>query len=194
VTYSPGLAPDRRVQRTRRALRDALHSLIREKPYDSIPVHEILNRADVGRSTFYSHYRDKDELLASSIQDLLDQSRAAAPELTQSHIDRILSFSLPIFEQLERHRREAQRPLQPEARAAFHQHLRRVLGDLIAGGRDAVERGSMVLGKIPSALLIQYLTATFMLVVEWWAVSGSPLAAAEVNQVFRERLSSTALV
>ena len=62
--------PDRRVQRTRRLLHKALMSCILEKKYESITVQEILNRADVGRSTFYVHFRDKDELLVSGFGEL----------------------------------------------------------------------------------------------------------------------------
>ncbi|MEM6707029.1 MAG: TetR/AcrR family transcriptional regulator, partial [Acidobacteriota bacterium] len=55
--------PDRRVTRTKRLLRQALMELVREKDYARITVQDILDRADVGRSTFYTHYRDKDDLL-----------------------------------------------------------------------------------------------------------------------------------
>src|SRR6266567_9635349 len=61
---------DRRVQRTRRLLHKALMSLILEKKYESITVQEILDRADVGRSTFYMHFQDKDQLLFSGFQYL----------------------------------------------------------------------------------------------------------------------------
>ncbi|MBO0803611.1 MAG: TetR/AcrR family transcriptional regulator [Nocardiopsaceae bacterium] len=54
---------DRRVRRTRALLHQALIELILEKGYGRITVQDILDRADVGRSTFYSHYRDKDALL-----------------------------------------------------------------------------------------------------------------------------------
>ena len=57
--------PDRRVQRTRRLLHKALMSQVLEKKYESITVQEILDVADVGRSTFYTHFQDKDELLVS---------------------------------------------------------------------------------------------------------------------------------
>jgi AcrR family transcriptional regulator len=94
-------ATDRRVARTRRLLRDALHSLIREKNYDEIVVKEIIDRADVGRSAFYTHFRDKDDLLASSIEDLLADVpviKSANPENT---MEALLWFSLPIFEHIE---------------------------------------------------------------------------------------------
>jgi AcrR family transcriptional regulator len=62
---------DRRIQKTKGLLHDALGTLIREKPYDEIVVQEILDRANVGRSTFYMHFRDKGELLVSGIHDML---------------------------------------------------------------------------------------------------------------------------
>jgi len=71
---------DRRVQRTRRLLHKALMSLILEKKYESITVQEILDSADVGRSTFYMHFHDKDELLFSGFHDLQSfLSQDAAP-------------------------------------------------------------------------------------------------------------------
>lgn len=54
---------DRRVARTRNALIDALLELIAEKGYDRTSVNDILDRADVGRATFYSHFYNKDDLL-----------------------------------------------------------------------------------------------------------------------------------
>lgn len=54
---------DRRVERTKRLLADALQELLSELHYDDITVQAILDRADIGRSTFYSHFRNKDELL-----------------------------------------------------------------------------------------------------------------------------------
>jgi AcrR family transcriptional regulator len=63
---------DRRATRTRRSLSDALHELIMEKRFDSITVQNVIDRADVGRSTFYAHYRDKEDLFLSGWQRLLE--------------------------------------------------------------------------------------------------------------------------
>lgn len=63
---------DRRSSRTRRSLRDALIELILEKRYDSITVQNVIDRADVGRSTFYAHYRDKEDLFLSDWEAMLD--------------------------------------------------------------------------------------------------------------------------
>jgi AcrR family transcriptional regulator len=52
-------APDRRILRTRRSLLDALVGLILEKGYEAVTVQDVIDRADVGRSTFYAHFHDK---------------------------------------------------------------------------------------------------------------------------------------
>ncbi|MFD4353762.1 TetR/AcrR family transcriptional regulator [Nocardia sp. NPDC058518] len=63
--------PDRRVRRTRDTLHKALIELMIERGYDKVTVSDIIARADVGRSTFYAHYRDKDDLLAVSCTEFL---------------------------------------------------------------------------------------------------------------------------
>ena len=64
--------PDRRVTRTRNALGDALILLMQQMPFDSITVQHVLDRAGVSRSTFYTHYRDKNDLFLSDVEDFLE--------------------------------------------------------------------------------------------------------------------------
>ena len=77
---------DRRVRRTRDTLGDALIELMQEHPFESVTVQQVLDRAGVGRSTFYAHFRDKDDLFLSDVEDFfagmatwLDRT-GAAPE------------------------------------------------------------------------------------------------------------------
>ncbi len=63
---------DRRILRTRDTLGDALVALMQEKSFDEITVQEVLDRAGVGRSTFYVHYRDKDDLFLSDVEDFFE--------------------------------------------------------------------------------------------------------------------------
>src|SRR4051795_6779314 len=67
---------DRRSRRTRRALSDALVGLMLEKRYDTITVQEIIDRANTGRSTFYAHYLDKEDLLQNQAADLVTRLTA----------------------------------------------------------------------------------------------------------------------
>jgi AcrR family transcriptional regulator len=64
---------DARVRRTRDALGDALVALMQEKPFETITVQDVLDRAHVGRSTFYAHYSDKDDLLMSDAEDFYER-------------------------------------------------------------------------------------------------------------------------
>ncbi len=62
---------DRRTARTRRAINSAFVSLVLERRYDTIRIGDIIAKADVGRSTFYEHFRSKDDLLRQSMEGLL---------------------------------------------------------------------------------------------------------------------------
>ena len=64
--------PDARVQRTRDRLGRALIELIVEKPINDVTVQDVLDRAGVGRSTFYLHFRDKGDLLMSQLEMFLE--------------------------------------------------------------------------------------------------------------------------
>ncbi|HEX9201062.1 MAG TPA: TetR/AcrR family transcriptional regulator [Acidobacteriaceae bacterium] len=185
-------APDRRVARTQKLLRDALHSLIREKDYDAIVVKEILDRANVGRSAFYMHYRDKDELLASGIHDILGSVPSTHPRAGGGQDGRLLWFSLPIFEHLDRHRREGHLRLGPRGRAILHGHLQKVLAELIAEDiRKSFQGKRKTAGQIPPELLVQYVASTFILVLNWWVESKSPLPTKEVDGLFRALILPT---
>src|SRR5215475_7662357 len=125
-------AKDRRIQKTQKLLHEALGSLIREKPYDEIVVKEILDRANVGRSTFYTHFRDKDELLASGIHDMLRMLPAPEIRMLGKKHERIIRFSLPVFEHIHRHRQAGAAGMGTRGRAIIHEHLQKVLTELIA--------------------------------------------------------------
>lgn len=64
VTRSASACEDRRITRSKRALRQALIALLEERGFDSITVNDLCDRADLNRGTFYNHFRDKENLLA----------------------------------------------------------------------------------------------------------------------------------
>lgn len=74
---------DRRIERTRSQLRDAVLELIETRRRSEITVQEVTRRAGVNRATFYQHYRDKDELIEQTIEAVVDEIfEACAPVLT----------------------------------------------------------------------------------------------------------------
>lgn len=68
---------DRRITRTRQALRTALTELVVAQGFESITVQQITARAGVARTTFYLHYQDKEDLLFNGFQDIYDELKAA---------------------------------------------------------------------------------------------------------------------
>jgi AcrR family transcriptional regulator len=78
--------PDVRVRRTHERLGSALVALIQEKSIDDVTVQEVLDRASVGRSTFYLHFRDKNDLLLSQLEKFLEtMSTALSVRKEKSH-------------------------------------------------------------------------------------------------------------
>jgi AcrR family transcriptional regulator len=180
---------DRRIRKTQDLLRSALRSLIGEKDYDAITVQEILDRANVGRSTFYMHFRDKDELLTSGIHDILSSTHAGASPAAATSRDPFTWFSLPILENIDRHRHHEptrEDRMGTRGRAIVHEHLRTVLAALIAEEVTRDHQGRRrSLRPIPPDLLVQHVASTFILVLNWWVETRSSLAPKDVHELFR---------
>jgi hypothetical protein len=101
--------------------------------------------------------------------------------------ERIITFSLPVFEHIHRHRQAGAAGMGTRGRAIIHEHLQKVLAEQIAEelGRVLHGRGRTP-GLIPRDLLVQYVASTFVLVLNWWVESNSPLSPKEVNDLFRK--------
>ena len=93
---------DRRVRRTHKALHGALVELIVERGWDGFTVQDLCERADVGRSTFYLHFADKDEVLAGAFSHLGAELRA---QLASSGAARPLAFSRGLLDHAHAHLR-----------------------------------------------------------------------------------------
>lgn len=184
---------DRRVRRTRRLLHGALASLIHEKPIDAIGVKEILARADVGRSTFYAHFRDKAALLASAIRDTLPGPDGAVGAPADP-VERVLRFSLPLLEHVARvesqraeeaDRRARTALRRPRAHAALHTRVRPVLVEWVATELETLVARRASPLRVPADLLAAHVADTFLRVLEWWALGAERRSARELNDIFR---------
>jgi AcrR family transcriptional regulator len=175
------------VRRTKASLHSALIGLAREKPYPAIAVKEILDRADVGKSTFYMHFRDKDDLLESGIHEVLRSARG--PSASRSAVDRLLAFSLPLLTHIGEHRHAVGPEMRRESRLAMHARLMEALEALVTDDLAGVFRRSK--SRVPIDLLAQHVASTFVLVLNWWVESAPTLTPADVDGLFRELLGPT---
>ena len=177
---------DRRVRRTKDRLRGALASLIHEKTYDAIAVKEILSRADVGRSAFYTHFRDKEELLVSALREALHAAAGASTQRLHP-ADAVLAFSLPFLEQVEHVRRLDRHMSSPERFAPVHDCLRRVLAEHVESTLPRSHAsGEAGVTRMPTELVAAHVADTFLRVLTWWLQSDTPWSAREVDTFFRD--------
>jgi len=93
--------PDRRILRTRQALRDALMALIHERGYEGITVQDITDKANIARTTFYLHFTDKDDLLFQSMREVYEPLLKALPNLQDAPLSE--EADARDFEHVQRH-------------------------------------------------------------------------------------------
>ncbi|HKN51825.1 MAG TPA: TetR/AcrR family transcriptional regulator [Amycolatopsis sp.] len=168
---------DRRIRRTRRTLHDALLTLVLEKGYERITVQDILDRADIGRSTFYAHYRDKDALLLSSFEDLSEQIQAElgpAPSADPARPAEVL------FSHAHRHRRIYRALCGHQGGAVVHRHLHRLIGDLLRAHLGPPRAG------IDVDVAAEFYTSAALGLLLWWVDQGFPHDAAWLTAAYRK--------
>ena len=153
------------------------------KPYDSIAVKDVLDRANVGRSTFYAHFSGKDDLLENGIQEIFRSIQGRPP--SGDPREQLVAFSLPILEYIDRHRHASGPMMSREGRLAMHEHLQNVVTSLIVDDfAKAMPRGGWSL-QLPADLIARHLASTFVLILNWWIESQNVLTPQEVDARFR---------
>ena len=175
---------DRRVQKTKGLLHGALASLIHEKPYDGVVVKEILARANVGRSTFYAHYRDKDELLDAGLRDMLRKCAAKGECAAATPGQRVLRFSLPLFEHIGSFREAAGKTIDGARQAVVHERLREALTKWLLHELKRMPRRRGTAERVPIELLAGHVASTFVLVLSRWLESESESGPRVANSRF----------
>ncbi len=178
-------APDRRVPRTRKLLQDALMALILEKGYEAVTVQDIIDRANVGRSTFYAHFLDKQALLLSGLEQLrvfLAQQQppaVAAPGAPRLH------FSLAMFEHACGYRPVYRALVGTQSGAVVRRHIQQMLTDLVCDELAALAPRDAA-APISHEIVVQYTVSAFMGLLSWWADHEPPGTAAQMDAIFQQ--------
>lgn len=175
---------DARVKRTRRVLHESLGSLIHERPFEDISVQQILERAGVARSTFYTHFEDKEALLATSLAEICDAAAESARRLPAAQ--RVFGFTGPIFEHIAKRRDSLVAEWSASACSAIHERLRGVVELRVLSDLQALDKLTPRLEQVPHDLRARHIASTFITVLEWWLTSDSSLNARQINELFYE--------
>jgi AcrR family transcriptional regulator len=175
---------DRRVRRTRRILHQALISLVLEKSYEHITVQDILDRADVGRSTFYAHFRDKESLLVASFDSMRDELKR--------DLDAMQPGALPvdpaspagvIFGHAHRNRRVYRALCGKQGGTVVHRHLHGLVGEML---REHLRPHLAGAGSdLPVDVVAEFYTTAMLGLLVWWVDHDFPYGPAELARIYQ---------
>ena len=160
---------DRRIQRTRPLLQEALFQLIIERGYERITIADITERANLGRTTFYLHYRDKEDLLQESIKTLLHDLQLDVELETQGACNTYSMVSIRIFQHVVRRQQLYQamlkeagptRTIEDVMRTYFTELYQRFLQ------RDRLKLESLPLAS--SEIIAAHAAGSLLGLLSWW--------------------------
>jgi AcrR family transcriptional regulator len=179
------ITKDRRIERTRHSLWQALFALIGERGYDSTSVQHILDRAGVGRATFYAHFRSKEDLLRSGMDAMGDTIAGEWRAGVAHESGHVLGFTAGFLSHMDQHHRQYRGFLRMRRSMVVEHHLRRVLGRMV---RQDLTRHCC--GSIPPETLeiaTAWTVNGFVALVRWWVEKNTGrMPPEELNSIFRK--------
>ena len=172
---------DRRIQKTRKSLRDSLHSLVLDRGYDDLSVQDITDKANLGRATFYLHYREKDELL----EDLL---REFSQNFAQRHGNKI-NFSdrkvvQSMFEYAEDYYDFYRIMTIGKGGVIGIRKMQTIIREACAQYLDTVEAASGGTFTVPRAFLDNFMASSLMSTIFLWLEQEMPYSPTDMSDMF----------
>ncbi|MDX8465141.1 TetR/AcrR family transcriptional regulator [Mesorhizobium sp. VK23B] len=175
---------DRRAARTRKALHQALMTLMLRKGYEALSVQDIIDEADIGRSTFYAHYTGKEDLLRSGFQmlrqELKEAQSAVRAEAEASHDDP-LGFSTAMFEHAARYADHYRTMIGGRGGAVAENEIRLILSEVVRQELSSTLHGD----AIPRDFVVQFIVGAFLTTLNWWFERKPKLSPSQVDAMFR---------
>ena len=168
---------DRRSQRTRHLLSTAFVELLREKGYSAITVSDIIERANIGRSTFYSHYQDKDDLFVNELDRVIEVLNHRIPGQ-----DTMPFFpSLGLFQHVG-HEYELYKALVwTPGIDLLIKHLQKSLSTRIEQGLQKHHHGL----EVPPSVLATFIAGSFLTLLKWWLENKMIYSPEEMDAMFK---------
>lgn len=176
--------PDRRIQRTREALRDALIALIVERGYDAVNIQDITDRANVARTTFYLHFRDKEDLLFSTMKEVYEEliGRIHTPNIDALGRGDIQRADSADFEHIQQHKEFYKIMLGEHGSMAFFTRVQGYLAEVMNCEIVAAYTPPGQTPRLPADLIGYMLTGMQLAMFMWWLQRDCQPSAAQMAQ------------
>lgn len=177
---------DRRQQKTRQAIFQALSGLLTEKRFHQITVEEIAQRANIGRSTFYAHFETKEELLAQMCREIFSHVLAPRLEREDTHDFSLERDPYALVTHLLYHIRDKQRDLAAiiaggQGEGFWGPFQQWVAGPLLERMLEGRDKETLA---IPYSFLAGHLANSLIYLIRWWMEQGMTATPEEMAAIF----------
>jgi AcrR family transcriptional regulator len=178
---------DRRQRKTREAIFNAFTELLSKKHYSQITVGEIIEKADIGRATFYSHFETKDFLLKELCEELFCHIFDATEDGGEKHqhifaCDAPSSVVLHLLQHLQKNDNNILDLLGCENNELFLRYFRSDLNRLIENQLPLFAARKSE--KLPNSFWVDHIAATFVQTLQWWIDNGMEQSPETVTEYF----------
>ena len=183
---------DRRQRKTREAIFGAFSELLSKKHYHQITVGEIIERADVGRATFYAHFETKDFLLKELCEELFCHIFESAEEGKEKHrhifeCEAPSSVFLHLLQHLQNNDNNILELLACDNNELFLGYFKDNLKELIS--KQLHLFSNKATEDLPRDFWINHISATFVEAVRWWIDNGKKESPQTLSDYFQMALS-----
>lgn len=170
---------DRRQLKTRAAIFDAFIKLISEKHYNKITIQEIIDEANIGRSTFYSHFQTKDELLDAMCSEVFHHIVEAGHDASHTHghsqHEGVPNSSVcHILQHIKENDHNILTLLSCEGNEHFLKYFKDHINELMY--TNFIQYRPKPLSKeersIPDEFILNHISGAFVEMVQWWISGG----------------------
>ena len=180
---------DRRQRKTRHAIFEAFVSLLNQKSFDKITVGEIIERADIGRATFYAHFETKDYLLKELCEELFCHVFDCMEGENKKHhhifeCDAPDSVFLHLFIHLKKNDNHILDLISGQNNELFLTYFKLGLLKVIESRQDAFENHFSK--ALPKDFILNHIASTFVETVRYWTKNKMTLSPEEINIYFNK--------
>lgn len=177
---------DRRQQKTRTAIYRAFTTLLETRNISTITVQDIIDEANIGRSTFYAHFETKDELLKSLCRELFDHIIGTAMDKHDTHglytcTNAPHSVICHILQHLQENDNSILTLLSCESSPIFMRYFKSGMEELVR----AQLLGDTGCAGVPREFLVNHIAGSFVEMVQWWLEGGRVQTPQELDDYFR---------